>query len=260
MLFDLRARGRRRTVQVVYVGLALLFLVGFVGFGVGVGGSGGGLIEGIFGGHEGSGGGGNAKQLAAAEARAKKYPYEAAAWSALVEARFRGANSSEFYDEEKAQFTGKGKELLTKIVSDWNRYVALKPKTLGLTVSNDMIRVFGKEGLNEPSESVAVLQALIPTTTPSARLYGLLAEAAYQAKNVSVGDLAAQKAVELAPSNERQRVKAYMAQLKKNPSGNPENETYTGTTNGKVYSVKVNKKGEGTVIKSASAPSTTTKK
>ena len=26
MLFDLRARGRRKTVQVVYLGLALLFL------------------------------------------------------------------------------------------------------------------------------------------------------------------------------------------------------------------------------------------
>ena len=31
MLFDLRGRGRRRTVQVIYIGLALLFGVGFVG-------------------------------------------------------------------------------------------------------------------------------------------------------------------------------------------------------------------------------------
>jgi hypothetical protein len=247
-------------VQVVYVGLALLFLVGFVGFGVGVGSGGGGLFEGIFGGREGSAGNGNGKQLAAAEARIKKHPNEAAAWAALVEARFRASDSSEFYDEEKAQFTSKGKEQLTKIVADWNRYLALKPKALGLTVSNDMIRVFGKEGLSEPAESVALLQQLIPTTTPSARLYGLLAEAGYQAKNLSVGDLAAQKAVQLSPASERQRVKAYMAALKKNPSGNPENETFTGTTNGKVYSVKVNKKGEGTLVKTASAPSTTTKK
>ena len=45
MLFDLRGRGRRRTVQVIYLGLALIFLLGFVGFGVGVGGGGGGLIN-----------------------------------------------------------------------------------------------------------------------------------------------------------------------------------------------------------------------
>ena len=35
MLFDLRGRGRRRAVRVIYMGLALLFGVGFVGFGVG---------------------------------------------------------------------------------------------------------------------------------------------------------------------------------------------------------------------------------
>src|SRR5579883_88981 len=127
MLFDLRARGRRRVVQVVYVGLALLFLVGFIGFGVGVGGGGGGLFEGIFGNKEGSAGAGYAKQVASAEARVHKHPGEAAAWSALIEARFHEAGGSEFYDEEKQQFTSKGKELLSKIAGEWNRYIALKP-------------------------------------------------------------------------------------------------------------------------------------
>ena len=45
MLFDLRGKGRRRTVRVVYVGLALLIGVGLVGFGIGTGGSGGGLLN-----------------------------------------------------------------------------------------------------------------------------------------------------------------------------------------------------------------------
>jgi len=35
MLFDLRGRGRRRTVQVIYGGLALLMGSGLVLFGVG---------------------------------------------------------------------------------------------------------------------------------------------------------------------------------------------------------------------------------
>ncbi|HEX5309489.1 MAG TPA: hypothetical protein VFW38_10470 [Solirubrobacteraceae bacterium] len=260
MLFDLRARGRRRTVQVVYFGLALLFLVGFVGFGVGVGGGGGGLLEGIFGSKEGTAGSGNAKQLATAEARVKKHPSEAAALQALVEARFRSASSGELYDEEKAQFTEKGKEVLAKVVADWNRYLALKPTSPSLTVTDDMVRVFGKEGLNEPAETVAVLQMVIPTQPPSAALYGRLAEAAYQSKNISTGDLAAQKAVSLAPASERKRVKAYMAALKKNPSGNPENETFTGTTNGTVYTAKVNPQGKATVLKTSPAPSTTAKK
>ncbi|HEX4838690.1 MAG TPA: hypothetical protein VFV03_09235, partial [Solirubrobacteraceae bacterium] len=99
MLFDLRARGRRRTVQVVYVALALLFGVGFIGFGVGVGGSGGGIFEGLFGNKEGSNSSSYAKQISAAEARTRRNPAEAAAWAALASARLHEANGSEFYDE-----------------------------------------------------------------------------------------------------------------------------------------------------------------
>ena len=116
MLFDLRARGRRRTVQVVYVSLALLFLVGFVGFGVGVGGGGGSPVEAIFGSKEGSANSSYAKQVAEAEKRTKTHPNEAYAWAKLAEARFHNASGSEFYDEEKQQFTAKGKEQLTKVV------------------------------------------------------------------------------------------------------------------------------------------------
>ena len=35
MLFDLRSGARKRTVKIVYLGLALLMFVGFVGFGIG---------------------------------------------------------------------------------------------------------------------------------------------------------------------------------------------------------------------------------
>ena len=70
------------------------------------------------------------------------------------------------------------------------------------------------------------------------------------------GDLAAEKAVSLTPASERQKVKEELETLRKNPTGNPANEVYTGTTNGKVYSVKVGPKGEGTVIKTSPAPTT----
>ena len=54
MLFDLRSAGRRRTVKGVYLGLALLMFVGFVGFSVGSSGLSGGIVDAI----TGSGGGG----------------------------------------------------------------------------------------------------------------------------------------------------------------------------------------------------------
>jgi hypothetical protein len=257
MLFDLRARGRRRTVQVVYVGLALLFLVGFVGFGVGVGGGGGGSpIEAIFGNKEGSAASGYTKQVAEAEKRTRKNPSEAAAWAALAEARFRQASGNEYYDEEKQQFTSKGKEKLAKVVAAWNQYVALKPSSPPLTITNDMIRVFGEEGLNEPAEAVAVLQYVIPTRSASVALYGDLAKYAYQAKNVSVGDLASQKTISLTPAVDRKKVEEELAEIKANPTGSITNQTYTSTTNGKVYTVKLGPKGTGTIVKTSIAPPT----
>ena len=46
MLFDLRGRGRRRTVQSIYLGLAILMGGGLVLFGIG-GTSSGGLLDAI---------------------------------------------------------------------------------------------------------------------------------------------------------------------------------------------------------------------
>jgi hypothetical protein len=260
MLFDLRARGRRRTVQVVYLGLVLLFGIGFIGFGVGVGGGGGGIVEAIFGNKEGSSSTSFSKQIAAAEARTRKHPSEAAAWVNLAEARLHGAGGSESYDETTQQFTAKGKQQLLKVVDAWNRYVALNPSDPPLSIAYDMIRVFGEEGLNEPAQAVTALELVIPNKPPTAGLYGQLAKYAYQAKNPREGDLASEKAVSLTPASDRAKVKAELEVIKKNPSGNPSNETFTGTTNGKVYSVKVNSKGQGTVVKTSPAPTKTTVK
>ena len=147
-----------------------------------------------------------------------------------------------------------------KVVADWNRYVALKPTAPTLAITYDMLKAFGEEGLNQPAQLEAALQLIIPSKPKNVNLYYYLAKAAYQAKDVSTGDLAAQKAVSLSPAKERKRVKAYLEALKKNPSGNPANETLTGTTNGKVYTAKVNSEGKGTILKTSPAPSTTTKK
>jgi hypothetical protein len=229
MLFDLRARGRRRTVQVVYLGLAVLFGLGFVGFGVGTGGGIGGLFEGVFGNKEANSSS-YAAQVSAAEKRTKKNPSEAAAWAALVEARFHEADGSEFYDESTQQFTAKGKDLLAKISSSWDRYVALNPSKLNITVAQDMLRVYGQEGLDQPASAVEVLQLVIPAKPPSAGLYGLLAEYSYQSKNTREGDLASQKALSLTPAAQRPKVQAELERIKKNPTGNPADETQTTTT------------------------------
>jgi len=85
MLFDLR--GRKRTiVRFVYGGLALLFLVGFVGFGVGsdvgsgiLGGSHGG---GTSGGGHGSDGDSTEDQIETVRETVDSNPDDANAWGA----------------------------------------------------------------------------------------------------------------------------------------------------------------------------------
>ena len=69
MLFDLRSRGRRRTVQVVYLGLALLMGGGLVLFGVGTGSGNGGLLNAFTGGGRAAT---RAKSLSAQEKAALK--------------------------------------------------------------------------------------------------------------------------------------------------------------------------------------------
>jgi hypothetical protein len=260
MLFDLRARGRRRTVKIVYTGLAILFGFSFIGFGVGTGGSFGGLLEGIFGNKEGAASAGFAAQISTAEKRTKKDPTEAAAWAALAEAQYHEASTSEYFDESTSKFTEKGKDLLAKVANSWNHYVALKPGKLNLTVAQQMVTVYGEDGLNEPTAAVEVLQLIIPERPPAAALYGELALYSYLAKNTREGDLASQKTISLTPAAQRPKVEAELARIKKNPTGNPSNETYTTTTNGKAYKVKVgaSETATGTEVKSTTpAPAKT---
>lgn len=106
--------------------------------------------------------------------------------------------------------------------------------------------MYGKEGLNNPTSAVEVLQLLVAAKPESAALYGDLASSAYQAKNIREGDLAARKTIALTPAKERKNVEAQLARIKANPTGNPENEKYVATTNGKTYNVKPGPNGTAT--------------
>lgn len=237
MLFDLRSRGRRRTVQVVYVVLALIFLVGFLGFGVGAGGfGGGGILENVFGNKEGKAAG-FAGEIEAAEKRVRKNPSDAEGWAKLADARFHEESSSSgLYNEESKTYTAAGKQLLLKTAEAWNRYMALNPSKPNLTVAQEMLNVYALEGLNQPQQNVQLLQqVVIPAKPPSAALYGDLATFAYQAKNTSLGDLATKKTLDLTPASQRAQVKSQLEQIRANPTGNPANEKYTSTVNGKKY-------------------------
>ncbi len=259
MLFDLRGRGRRRTVQVIYLGLALLFLLGFVGFGVGVGGSGGGLFNALTE-NNGASGASFANQVAKAQKRTKREPGNPQAWVTLIEAQLHQAGEEQYSSATTGQYTSKGKELLNKVAQSWTAYLNVEHSPRASLAKQMAERVFEESGLNEPSQAVQAWQIVIASEPPSARLYAALAVQAYKAKNTGLGELSAKKALSLAPASQRTRLKAELEAIKKSPNGAssalPSGSTYTTTIGGKKTVLKSS--GHGTLT--TSTPTTSTSK
>jgi hypothetical protein len=233
MLFDLRGRHRRRAVKVIYIGLAVLIGGGLVLFGVGTGTNGGGLLNAASE-KGGSGGASYADQIKKYRKQTQQQPHNEQAWLLLTEAQLHEAGG-EAYVTSTGQLTDKGRELYKEAAQSWSSYIALNPRSPSVKLAKESLRVFDEEGLNEPAKAVQALQIIVAAEPKNVSYLAQLAKFAYLAKNPHVGDLAAAKAVSLAPATQRTLLKNQLAELKKNPSGE---QTYTTTTNGKTFVVK----------------------
>jgi hypothetical protein len=256
MLFDLRGRHRRRLVKVIYIGLALLIGGGLVLFGVGTGGGGGGGLLNAASENEGSGGVSFANQIKKYEKTLRTQPNNVAAWEKLTLAQLHEAGGEAYVNAATGAPTAKGKELFSRASRSWESYLALNPAKPSPELAKLMVRVYGAEGLNEPAAAVQVLQLVVAAEPKNASYYAALAEYAYKAKNARVGDLAAAKAVALAPSAQRASVKKQLEAVKKGPEGG---EILTTTTNGTTYTGKTTGTGgfTGTAVKTTPPPANT---
>jgi hypothetical protein len=255
MLFDLRGRHRKRAVKFLYIGLALLIGVGLVGFGVGAGAGGGGLFNAASS-NEGSSSASFSKQIKKYRKLTQTQPSNLSGWENLSKALLHESGGEDFTTSTGA-VTSKGKELFRQASQAWISYLNLNPPKPNPELAQLIYRIYGEEGLNEPSRAVQALQIVVAARPESAAYYAQLSEFAYKAKNERVGDLAAGKAVALAPANERTRVKDELAEVKKNPTGS---QTFTTTTNGKTYAVKKAPNGSytGTQLSTTPQPKTGT--
>jgi cytochrome c-type biogenesis protein CcmH/NrfG len=207
MLFDLRGRGRRRTVQVIYLGLAILMGGGLVLFGIG-GATSGGLFDAINGdGNKSSGTEALERTATTAQAATQASPQDAAAWARLVKARFQLAGTNDGVDPNTGAFTAAGKRRLRPVEQAWDRYVALDPDPPDDTVAGYMVQAFSAGGLNEPAKAVRAMEMVIQVRGDNTNLYSQLAVLAYQAGQNRKGDLARDKAVALAAPADRKLLK-----------------------------------------------------
>ena len=201
MLFDLRGRGRRRVVQVIYLTLALLLGGGLVFFGIG-GDVQGGLFD-AFSENRGSGAEQIEDDQKDAQEQTRVNPRDPRVWAVLAEKEYQLAGVSDGFNEETGTFEGESKEHLVAAERAWDQHLKLAGDNVNENAAGIMRQVFSPNALNKPDKAVRVEEVLLEAKAdPGYGDYATLAQAAYIAGQTRKGDLASKKAQDLAPSKD----------------------------------------------------------
>ena len=207
MLFDLRAAGRRRTVKAVYLTLALLMGGGLVFFGIGSDVQ-GGLFDAL---KEDSGSLSEDSFKDRADKQEKfvrAHPTDAAAWAELARRRFQAAEV-----DEQGNPTAEGRKQLQRADRAWQRHVTLAKSKADLNVAAIMVQAY--VGLNQLDKAVRAQELIVEAADePTAAQYVQLAVYAYSAGQTRKGDLAGDKALDLAPKDDREQIKGQLEAAK----------------------------------------------
>lgn len=214
MLFDLSSPGRKNVIRVVYGILALLFLVGFVGFGIGGEFGSGGIIDSLTG---GGGGGSTAEQfedqIEDAEKQLETDPQNQRALEELITLRFQSGQIQMEVDESGVpSVTEDARGELEAAVEAWTRYVDTKPAKVDVTAASSAVNAYR---FLEDAEGAAEAQELLAEADPSTNSYSTLAFFRYVAYDFKAGDEAVARAVEQAKPAERKRVKRQLDGIRK---------------------------------------------
>lgn len=211
MLFDLRGRRRRRVVQAIYLTLAVLMGGGLVFFGIG-GDVSGGLFD-AFGDRQGGGSTGNdafEKRRDEAGKRLRLNPKDEIALKALVRANYQLASSQA---GQSSEFPPAAQDELRAAGAAWERYLALEPDPVDPSLAGLMLQAYSQGALGQPERAVKTAEILAEQNeTPEG--YIVLAQYASLAGQTRKADLAGQKAIDLAPKDQRDIVEQQVEQAK----------------------------------------------
>jgi hypothetical protein len=210
MLFDLRGK-RKRMIQVIYAGLAVLMGGGLVFFGIG-GAGGGGLADLI----NQNGGAGSAQfddQAKRLEAKLKQDPKNEQLLVALTRAWYTAGNSQIEYDPATGAPVGFPQSAIDdfgKSAAAWRRYLAQKPpkpspSVAGLAATALFYTAAGSTAAGEFTTNIdgAVdAQKIYAATRPSLNGYITLARYSYYAGDFAAGDAAIAKAKQEVPKSQ----------------------------------------------------------
>lgn len=200
MLFDLRGK-RRRVIQVIYAGLAILMGGGLVLFGIG-----GDVSGGLFDAFRDSGGarGGFEDQVEKLEKRLELKPRDRRILLELTRARFQNANSGGNVDPERGTYSEEGLTELERTADTWERYLKTKPPKPSVGAALLVVRAY--DGLRD-YEGAAETQQLVADARPSRGSLLQLANYRYYSNEFGRGDEAANRALARTPPAEREEIR-----------------------------------------------------
>ena len=217
MLFDLRGR-RRRAVQATYLMLAVLMGGGLVLFGIG-GDVSGGLVDAFKGGGGGSSGDSALQdQVNRQEERLAKSPQNEAVLQNLVRDYYSLATAQR--ESGTVGFPDDAKDELRKSGEYWQRYTEAVDTEPSADTARYALQVYDVGALNRPKEAQKAA-AIIAEDSNDVASYLRLVSYAALAGDTRTADLAATKAVDLAPKAQRKQVEKQAEALKKPPPQQP---------------------------------------
>ena len=209
MLFDLRGH-RRRAVQATYLVLAVLMGGGLVFFGIG--GSSGGILDAVTGNNSG---GSNVndqlqKRIDSEKQRLAASPTNAAVLAELVRLNYQAAVSQQ--PSGSSAFPEDAKDELRAAGAYWDRYVKAKDGEPSPDLARFAYTIFGTTGLNQPDKAKDAVRVIAAQANDS-QTYLLLVQTATAAGDKRTAQLAAQKAIDLAPKGQRKQVEKVVKQM-----------------------------------------------
>ena len=226
MLFDLGTGRKKRFIQVIYGMLALLFLVGFVGFGIG-GEIGSGGIADIF-----TDNGDEVEETQFSEdadeieKQLEDQPRNQELLVELISTRYSAGNALLQTDEETGLpvITEQAEQEYDKAADAWDRYLALNPQPVNTSATTFAVQTFTVLAQNASSETeadtnwaaAADAQDLLVKRRPTLGNFSNLAFYSYASLDFERGDRAAARAAALAANpGARKRIEKQLADYRK---------------------------------------------
>ena len=214
MLFDLSSPGRKNVVRVVFGFLALIFAVGFIGFGIGGEIGGGGIVDSI------TGGGGSdtadqyEQQIEDAESTLETDPENQRALANLAQYRYLSGQAQLEIDEATGQptLTEESRGEFEKAIDAFTRYLDTKPEKPDVGSAGQVVQAYVFLG---DAEGAARAQQILADANPSAGTYSTLAYYLFADLNFKAAEKAVERALAEAKPGERKSIEKQLDQLRK---------------------------------------------